>query len=296
MTDEAAPTGRSSDESPGLLPRRLIFRDSERSVVRISADGTRIAFRAPVDGVLNLWAAPLDRIEEARPITTVTDRNLGHWIVWMRDNRHLVFFREAAGDENWRAWRADLETGDVRPLTPGPGVTCYIQQSSCHFPNELLISHNARDKRYFNVYRVNVATGESALVQLNEGFRHHFTDQQFQVRFAVRQTHDGDIEYLQRGLDGEWMPFSRIGAEDAVATRAIEFSATAANSIGSTVGVATPPPSSRKTSQAVLCEFSRKSACRFHPAFARSDQRAPGCSRAFDRARRLAGPGPGLFR
>ena len=74
-------------------------------------------------------------------------------------------------------------------------------------------------------YRVNVATGESALVQLNEGFRHHFTDQQFQVRFAVRQTHDGDIEYLQRGLDGEWMPFSRIGAEDAVATRAIEFSA-----------------------------------------------------------------------
>ena len=193
--------------------------------MRISADGTRIAFRAPVDGVLNLWAAPLDRIEEARPITTVTDRNLGPWIVWMRDNRHLVFFREAAGDENWRAWRADLETGDVRPLTPGPGVTCYIQQSSCHFPNELLISHNARDKRYFDVYRVNVATGESALVQLNEGFRHHFTDQQFQVRFAVRQTHDGDIEYLQRGLDGEWMPFSRIGAEDAVATRAIEFSA-----------------------------------------------------------------------
>jgi hypothetical protein len=31
----------------------------------------------------------------------------------MRDNRHVVFFREAAGDENWRAWCADLETGDV---------------------------------------------------------------------------------------------------------------------------------------------------------------------------------------
>jgi hypothetical protein len=43
------------------------------------------------------------------------------WIVWMRDNRHVVFFREAAGDENWRAWRVDLETGDVRPLTRDPG-------------------------------------------------------------------------------------------------------------------------------------------------------------------------------
>ena len=41
------------------------------------------------------------------------DVNLGAAIVWMRDNRHVVFFREAAGDENWRAWCADLETGDA---------------------------------------------------------------------------------------------------------------------------------------------------------------------------------------
>jgi dipeptidyl aminopeptidase/acylaminoacyl peptidase len=185
----------------------------------------RVAFRAPVDGVLNLWVAPIDRIDEARPVTGVTDRNLGPWILWMHDNRHVVFFREAAGDENWRAWGVDLQTGEVRPLTPGPGVTCRIQQISRHFPNELLIMHNARDKRYFDIYRVNVATGESALLQLNEGVPGYFTDQQFRVRFAVRYTEDGDVEYLQRGPDGEWAPFSRIGAVDAMPTRAIEFSA-----------------------------------------------------------------------
>jgi len=225
MPNQSAPSLPAGDRSPRLLPRSLIFGDPERSIVRISHDGTQIAFRAPVDGVLNLWIAPIDRIDEARPVTAVTDRNLGPWIVWMRDNRHVVFFREAAGDENWRAWRVDLETGDVRPLTPGPGVTCYIQQHSRHFPSELLIGHNARDKRYFDVYRVNVATGESALLQANEAFHHHFTDQRFRVRFAVRYTDDGSVEYLQRGTDGEWMLFSRIGAEDAIATRAIEFSA-----------------------------------------------------------------------
>ena len=175
--------------------------------------------------MLNLWVSPLDRIDDARPVTAVTERNIGPSIVWMHDNRHVVFFREAAGDENWRAWRVDLETGDVRPLTPGAGVTCYIQQSSRHFPSELLIAHNARDKRYFDIYRVNVATGDSALLQLNEGFAYHFTDQRFRVRFAVRHTEDGNVEYLQRGTDGEWTLFSRIGAEDAMATRAIEFSA-----------------------------------------------------------------------
>jgi hypothetical protein len=225
MPDPSAAPPRAGEENPGLLPRRLIFGDPERSIVRLSRDGTRIAFRAPVDGVLNLWVAPIDRIDDARPVTAVTDRNLGPWIVWMHDNRHVVFFRETAGDENWRAWRVDLATGDVRPLTPGPGVTCYIQQSSRHFPGELLIAHNARDKRYFDIYRVNVATGESALLQLNEAFTGHFTDQQFRVRFAVRHTEEGNVEYLQRGANGEWALFSRIDAEDAMASRAIEFSA-----------------------------------------------------------------------
>ncbi len=203
MPNQSAPPVRAGDESPSLLPRRLIFRDPERSIVRISPDSTRIAFRAPLDGVLNLWVAPIDRISDAQSVSAVTDRNLGPWIVWMRDNRHVVFFREEAGDENWRAWRADLETGDVRPLTPGPGVTCYIQQHSRHFPSELLIAHNARDKRHFDVYRVNVVTGESTLLQRNQAFHYHFTDQQFQVRFAIRHTDDGDTEYLQREPDGE---------------------------------------------------------------------------------------------
>src|SRR5215472_16189571 len=225
MPNQSADPGRVEEQKIGLIRRRLIFADPARSIVRISHDGTRVAFRAPVDGVLNLWVAPIDRIDEGHPVTAVTDRNLGPWILWMHDNRHVVFFREAAGDENWRAWRVDLQTGDLRPLTPGPGVTCRIQQISRHFPGELLIMHNARDKRYFDIHRVNVATAESALLQLNEGLPGYFTDQQFRVRFAVHYTEDGDVEYLRLGTDGERSLFSRISAEDAVATRAIEFSA-----------------------------------------------------------------------
>src|SRR5262249_59879325 len=94
---------RTGDEDSGLLPRRVILGNPARCVVRISPDGTPIAFLAPVDGVLNLWVAPIDQIDNARPVPAVTDRNLG-LIVWMLDNRHIVFFREQAGDENWRAW------------------------------------------------------------------------------------------------------------------------------------------------------------------------------------------------
>jgi len=81
MPNQSVAPPRVGEENTGLLPRRLIFADPERSVVRISPDGTRVAFRAPIDGVLNLWVAPIDRVEQARPVTRVTDRNLGPWIV-----------------------------------------------------------------------------------------------------------------------------------------------------------------------------------------------------------------------
>ena len=72
-------------------------------------------------------------------------------------------------------------------------MTCYIQQSSHHFPSQLLIAHNAREKRYFDIYRADVATGDCVLLlQLNDGLVHHFTNH----HFAVRPTEEGNVEYF----------------------------------------------------------------------------------------------------
>jgi len=210
------------DQHVDLLPRRLIFGNPERTIVRISHDGTRIAFLAPVD----LWVGPIERVEDARPVTKATDRNLGPWIVWMHDNRHVLFFRDKAGDENWCTWTIDLESGAVRALTPQTGVTCGVQQLSRDFPSELLIRHNGRDKRHFDLYRVNVATGESRLIERNEaGFSGYFTDQRFRVLFATRVGEDGWVEFLRRGNDGRWDCFERIDTDDQMTTQLVEVSA-----------------------------------------------------------------------
>jgi len=52
-----------------LIPRRVLFAGADRSVVRLSPDGRRVAFLAPVDGVLNLWIGPLADVAKARPLT-----------------------------------------------------------------------------------------------------------------------------------------------------------------------------------------------------------------------------------
>ncbi|HXL45692.1 MAG TPA: S9 family peptidase [Candidatus Binatia bacterium] len=214
---------QAADRAP-LISRRLLFAGADRSTVRISPDGRRIAFMAPVDGVLNLWVGALDNLAKARPLTRVTDRDLGPWIVWLYNNRHVAFFRDQGGDENWQAHRVDVDTGDIFALTPGPGVKSYIQQTSRHFPDELLIAHNQRDQRFSDIFRVNVATGASTLLLANDRFAWVFTDPRFRARFGVRQTDAGDTEYLQRGAGGDWELFTRIDMADAMTTRAIEFS------------------------------------------------------------------------
>jgi hypothetical protein len=42
-----------------LIPLETLFGNPERALAQLSPDAKRIAWVAPVDGVLNLWVAPL---------------------------------------------------------------------------------------------------------------------------------------------------------------------------------------------------------------------------------------------
>ncbi|PYN05174.1 MAG: S9 family peptidase [Candidatus Rokuibacteriota bacterium] len=219
-----AQSTRARVRSVALIPRRLLFAEPARTWARISPDGRRLAFLAPVNEVLNLWVGPIGDVAKARPITRVTDRNISSFYTWLHDNRHVVFFREQGGDENWQAFRVDLQTGDILALTPGPGVRAYVQQTSRHFPGEILLAHNHKDARFFELYRVDVATGGSTLVQANDRFRSFVTDRQFRVRLGAAQTDDGGVDYFQRDAGGEWKPFTQIDMTDALSTRPLGFS------------------------------------------------------------------------
>jgi dipeptidyl aminopeptidase/acylaminoacyl peptidase len=205
-------------------PRRLYFEDPDYSAARISPDGRMIAFIAPVDGVRNLWLAPRDDIAATRPLTRVTDRSIGAFFQWAYTSRHIVFFQERDGDENWRAASVDIETGAILPLTPEQGVRSYVQEVSRHFPSEMLFSHNERDKRHFDIYRIDVVTGARRLLLENRNFAWVVTDSAFRPRLGVRYAADGSVDYLERSGKGGWSHFATVPIGDTDATQFIDFS------------------------------------------------------------------------
>ncbi|MHC2439205.1 S9 family peptidase [Bradyrhizobium sp. USDA 4451] len=217
-------TGSARAEAPGLIARRVFFDNPDYINVRLSPDGTQLAWVAPLDGVNNLWIAPLSDLKAARPVTRVTDRNISNVYRWAHTNRHLVFFRERDGDENWRAASVDVTDGKIVPLTPEAGVKSFVQESDRKFPDEMLLQHNQRDKRYFDLYRVNIVTGASVLVYENPDYAGLVTDSAFRLRIATRLAADGTAEVFERRPDGSWTPFATVPIADTDTTHILDFS------------------------------------------------------------------------
>ena len=84
-----------------LIPRSVLFGNPERICPRISPDGTRLAWIAPRDGVLNVWVAPIgaDGVDwaAAQAVTEDTDRGV-RVFGWARDGRHVLYLQDIGGD------------------------------------------------------------------------------------------------------------------------------------------------------------------------------------------------------
>ncbi len=206
-----------------LPARRTFFADPDYANVQVSPDGQHLAYLAPLDGVRNLWLAPAADPHQGLPLTRVTDRDISTYFSWAHTNRHLVFFQDRDGDENWRASSVDLATGATVPLTPPQGVRSFVQERSYRFPDVILFRHNERDKRFFDLYRINLLSGKSELLYENSSYVGLITDSQFRLRLASRFAANGSSECFERRGD-DWIPFTTIPISDLDSTDLIDFS------------------------------------------------------------------------
>ena len=212
-------------QTPDLIPRKALFGNPERTEVRLSHDGARIAYLAPVDGVLNVWVAPVDAIEDARPVTRDTDRDIRMY-GWTYNPGYLVYVQDRGGDEDWHVYAVDVETEETRDLTPYEGVHAYPQAMSDRFPDEVLIGINRRNPQLHDVYRVNILTGESRLVVENDfGAAHILSDRNLNPRLARVITPQGGADILALSESGEREVVMTIDREDDLTTSPLYFDA-----------------------------------------------------------------------
>ncbi|MGE3109808.1 MAG: alpha/beta fold hydrolase [Phycisphaerales bacterium] len=224
-----------------LIPRDTFFSNPDKVSPAISPDGKLLAYIAPVNNVLNVWVGPVDKPDAAKPITDDKSRGIRQFF-WAYNGLHLLFLQDSAGDENWKLYSVNVQTKQVKDLTPfetimGPDgkpmtlpnnnkplrPTAQIQQVSEKFPNEILIGLNNRNPVFHDIYKVNVVTGDMDLVMQNNGYAGFLTDDDYHVRFAVEPRADGGMNLLKMTDKGAFEPFQQIDVEDALTTNPIGF-------------------------------------------------------------------------
>jgi dipeptidyl aminopeptidase/acylaminoacyl peptidase len=204
-----------------LIPRRVLFGNPDRASVQISPDGAHRAWLAPLDGVLNVWVAPRDDIDAARPVTHDTGQGIRIHL-WAYTSTHVLYLQDKDGDENWRLYAIDLTTDEVKDLTPFEGVQAQPMEISHKSPEEVVIGLNRRDPKWHDVYAVNIVTGERALLLEHDCFASVFVDDDYRVRYAHENTPDGAMQ-VHEYADGDWRLWDTIAAEDTLTTWPVGF-------------------------------------------------------------------------
>ncbi|MCB9835823.1 MAG: S9 family peptidase [Phycisphaera sp.] len=215
--------GTKAAKDVDVISREVLFGNPERASFQASPDGKFVSWLAPKDGVLNVYVAPIDHIEADDAVTNDDYRGIRQYF-WAENGTHIIYMQDKGGDENFHAFSVNLKTGERIELTPFEGARAQIQQTSKLFPNHILIGVNNRDPQLFDIYKVDVTTGERELVFENSGYLGFNTDDHFNVRFAARYEADGSVSYFE--VDGDTVKdeiYLNVPSADALTTQIVGF-------------------------------------------------------------------------
>ena len=199
---------RAADTPPPVFPVKDFFRSSPKAFFRLSDDGKTLSFMQPTGEARrqNIFVQALVEGEpqgEPRVLTNETARDIGNYF-W-KGNRTMLFQKDFGGDENFHVVAVDAVTGKITDLTPFPGVRANVDDDLPDDPQHVIISHNKRDAKIFDVFRVDVHTGESTLIAENPGDVVGWqTDHRGNVRIAASSEGLNTLLKYREGATGEF--------------------------------------------------------------------------------------------
>jgi len=136
---------------------------------------------------LNVFIQKTGR-DEIKRLTSAEERDIAGYF-WA-NNKRIAYVQDKGGDENFRLYAVDVDGNNQKDLTPFEKVRVELIDELKDNDEELLIAMNNRDARLFDVYRINVNSGEMNMIAQNPGnITGWMTDHEGKLRIAT--TTDG---------------------------------------------------------------------------------------------------------
>ena len=131
---------------PSSVTLPTLFSKAEAASVQVSPLGNHLAWLARVNGVLNLYIAPLplppasgggaaaNKIPGARQLTAAVNRDICFYYTFTRDDKRIIYLRETEhGSELYHIYSINLEELDASspPCASGVDLLANYPQLTC---------------------------------------------------------------------------------------------------------------------------------------------------------------------
>lgn len=198
---------------PDLVPLRHFYANADsRWRYRLSPDGKRLAWLESKYLKPALWVRPLEGDE-----TQIfhTDDEV-RWYTWSADSRYLLYQADRDGWENDVIVSIDVTQPGAAPRSYdfGASVRSGIYSVPEEGGNEILISHNGRDASRFDLYRLNLDTGETTTIGLSQEQGVWWDVNRAGDVFARQRYITGDDWRVELRDGDDWREIARGGLDD----------------------------------------------------------------------------------
>ncbi|MDO8548760.1 MAG: S9 family peptidase [Ignavibacteria bacterium] len=174
-------------EEVPLIPMKDFFKNPDKRSYSISPDGEYLSWMQPWETRMNVFVQNIGE-DEITQVTFAKERDIAGYF-W-KGNDRIIYIQDTKGDENFRLYAVDRDGKNQKDLTPFEKVRAGVVDDLKDNPDEMLIQLNQRNPQIFDVYRIDVNTGEMNQVAENPGnITGWITDHSGKLRIAL--TTDG---------------------------------------------------------------------------------------------------------
>lgn len=183
--------------STDLIPRTTFFGNPDKASPEISPDGKHLSWLAESGGVLNVWVAPVGDLSKARAVTADKTRPVRSYF-WAYTNQHIIYMQDTGGDEDYHVFLVDLASNKTTDLTPKKKVRAMVAGVSHKHPHHIVVGLNDRNPQLHDLYKVDLRSGEMALIEENPGFVGYTLDDDYNVLLAQTMDPDGGMSLYKK--------------------------------------------------------------------------------------------------